>query len=160
MSGKLKFRIRSIQDQLFLLLDFLFLEIFKFCSCYKVLQILFYFVTLSDFYKNFVVVYGTGFSRECYVYSGKLILFSKFCFEIKNNIYKKPNVYVSEKFEIFTLFFIQLCIKWIQTFILSYKFNYLAENSTQLYLTITYLTKLKKTDKNYSLILFDGLSNC
>ena len=107
-----------------------------------------------------MVVYGTGFSREWYVYSGKLILFSKFCIEIKNNIFKKPNVYVSEKFEIFTLFFIQLCIKWIQTFILCYKFNYLAENSTQLYLKITYLTKLKKTDKNYSLILFDGLSNC
>ncbi len=44
-----------------------------------------------------MVVYGTGFSRECYVYSGKLILFSKFCFEIKNNIFKQPNVYVLDK---------------------------------------------------------------
>jgi hypothetical protein len=72
--GKLKFRIRSIQDQLFLLITFLFLEIFKFCLRYKVLQILLHFVTLLDFYDNFLVVYGTGFSRDCYVYFGKLIL--------------------------------------------------------------------------------------
>jgi len=49
-----------------------------------------------------------------------LILFSKFCFEIKNNIFKKPNVYVSEKFEIFTLFYIWVSLKDLNFEIFSY----------------------------------------
>ncbi len=66
--------------------------------------------------------YGTGFCRKCYFYSGKLVFLSKFGFEIKNNIFKQSymqyaicnaHALVLEKFEIFTLFYIWVYIKWM-----------------------------------------------
>jgi hypothetical protein len=76
-------------------------------------QTLFYFVTLLDSYKKNLVDNGSDFCRKFYFYSGKLVFLSKFGFEIKNNIFKQSYALVLEKFEIFTLFYIWVDIKWI-----------------------------------------------
>ena len=61
LSGKLKFRIRSIQDQLFLLKTFLFLEIFKFCLCYKCVT---NFVNFCNTFSFLFKIPGSAWERD------------------------------------------------------------------------------------------------